>query len=83
MPWQQNNGKLVRTFIFKDQTALAHFIVALAVHSDNVNHHADMQIRYNKLSITLITHDAHEITEKDRDLAAFLDVLYEKSSSKP
>jgi 4a-hydroxytetrahydrobiopterin dehydratase len=39
------------------------------------NHHPDMDIRYNKLKVALITHDADGLTENDMKMAAILDHL--------
>ena len=66
MQWQNKDGRLIAEITFKDQTAQ---------HSDAVGHHADMEIHYNRLRLSLYTHDANAITEKDHELAKKLQEL--------
>ncbi|MCS7064195.1 MAG: 4a-hydroxytetrahydrobiopterin dehydratase [Methylacidiphilales bacterium] len=75
-PWQETSDGLKGTFVFKDfQSAMA-FVNAVAQVAENENHHPDIDIRWNKVHLTLITHDAgHRITEKDYRLAALISEL--------
>lgn len=75
MQWQNKNGRLHAEIIFKDQTELAEFVLAAAKYSDNVNHHADMEIHYNRLKLSLFTHDEDAITEKDLVLSEKLNEI--------
>jgi 4a-hydroxytetrahydrobiopterin dehydratase len=43
--------------------------------AEKANHHPDMLINYDKVTFTLITHDAGGITQKDFDLASRIDLL--------
>jgi 4a-hydroxytetrahydrobiopterin dehydratase len=43
--------------------------------AEHAGHHPDIDIRYNKVRLALVTHDAGGITEKDFDLAAKADEL--------
>lgn len=43
--------------------------------AEKANHHPDMLINYDKVTFTLITHDAGGITQKDLDLASRIDGL--------
>jgi len=77
MNWHQENNQLVRNFEFNTQTELAEFLVLVAKVSDEVNHHADMQIYdCSKLRIILFTHSTTSITEQDKQLAKRIDELY-------
>jgi 4a-hydroxytetrahydrobiopterin dehydratase len=68
MNWLVKEKEICGELVFQNQTELAEFVLKLARHSDLVNHHADLTIRYNKLGISITTHDVGELTQKDRDL---------------
>lgn len=68
MNWLVKDKQLETTLQFENQTELAQFVLKLAQHSDEVNHHADLSIRYNVLSISISTHDKGGLTSKDFDL---------------
>jgi len=69
MKWLENKQGLNAKVQFLNQTKLAEFVLELAKISDEVNHHADLEISYNKVTIRIITHDANLVTLKDWDLA--------------
>ena len=73
--WQIESGELVRTFLFKDFRASLAFVNKVADIAENAGHHPDIDIRYNKVRLALVTHDAGGITQKDFDLAAAADKL--------
>ncbi|HEY1580126.1 MAG TPA: 4a-hydroxytetrahydrobiopterin dehydratase [Terracidiphilus sp.] len=73
--WQVESGELVRTFLFKDFRASLAFVNKVGGEAENAGHHPDIDIRYNKVRLALVTHDAGGITEKDFDLAAKADKL--------
>ena len=75
MQWQNKDGRLTTEITFKDQAELAEYVLKAAQYSDAVGHHADMEIHYNRLRLSLFTHDANAITEKDHDLAKKLQEL--------
>ncbi len=68
MNWSINEKEIVMSIEFTNQTELAEFVLKLAKHSDMVNHHADLNIRYNVLNISITTHDSGGLTQKDFDL---------------
>ena len=67
--WSVEDGVLVRTFTFADFVAAMQFVVALAMKAEVANHHPDLDIRYNKVKVGLVTHDSGGITQNDVDLA--------------
>jgi 4a-hydroxytetrahydrobiopterin dehydratase len=67
--WQIESGELVRTFQFKDFRAALHFVNQLGEAAEKAGHHPDMDIRYNRVRLSLVTHDAGGLTAKDFDLA--------------
>ena len=71
--WQIESGELVRTFLFKDFRASLAFVNKVGDLAENAGHHPDIDIRYNKVRLALVTHDAGGITQKDFDLAAAAD----------
>lgn len=73
--WQVESGELVRTFLFKDFRASLAFVNRVGEVAENAGHHPDIDIRYNKVRLALVTHDAGGITEKDFGLAAAADKL--------
>jgi 4a-hydroxytetrahydrobiopterin dehydratase len=73
--WQLQDGKIVRTFQFKDFPAAIQFVQSVAVLAEQAWHHPDIDIRWNKVTLTLTTHDAGGLTEKDFALARQFDRL--------
>jgi 4a-hydroxytetrahydrobiopterin dehydratase len=73
--WQFNDGKISRTFQFKDFPAAIKFVEVVAVHAEEAWHHPDIDIRWNKVTLTLTTHGAGGLTEKDFALARKFDQL--------
>ena len=68
--WSIENGELVRTFQFKDFVSALAFVNRVGQEAERAGHHPDIDIRYNKVRIALVTHDAGGLTEKDFSLAA-------------
>lgn len=68
--WQIENGQLVRTFQFKDFRGSLRFVNQVGELAEHAGHHPDIDIRYNRVRLSLVTHDAGGLTDKDFDLAA-------------
>ena len=73
--WQIESAELVRTFLFKDFRASLAFVNKVGDLAEKAGHHPDIDIRYNKVRLALVTHDAGGITQKDFDLATAADKL--------
>jgi 4a-hydroxytetrahydrobiopterin dehydratase len=73
--WQVEKGELVRTFQFVDFRASMRFVNQVADLAEEAAHHPDIDIRYNKVRLGLVTHDAGGLTAKDFELAAGADKL--------
>lgn len=73
--WKVESAELVRTFQFEDFRAAMHFVNLVADLAEEAGHHPDIDIRYNRVRLGLVTHDAGGITAKDFDLAAAADSL--------
>lgn len=73
--WSRRDNAIARTFQFKDFPAAVKFVNAVAVAAEEAWHHPDIDIRWNKVALTLTTHDAGGLTRKDFDLARQFDQL--------
>jgi 4a-hydroxytetrahydrobiopterin dehydratase len=68
--WLIESGELVRTFKFPDFVSAIAFVNRVAEVAEAAGHHPDIDIRYNRVRLALVTHDAGGLTGKDFDLAA-------------
>lgn len=67
--WSEIGGQITRTFEFDDFVGSMAFVNKVADYAERVQHHPDILIRYNKVTLTVSTHDAGGITVKDFELA--------------
>jgi 4a-hydroxytetrahydrobiopterin dehydratase len=76
MEWLTKDNKLVKEFLFKDFTEAFAFITKVAIVAEKQNHHPEIYNVYNKVIISLQTHDAgNVVTEKDHKLAKAIDAF--------
>ena len=68
--WNEVSGEIQRTFQFDDFLQSMAFVNRVAEAAESAQHHPDILVRYNKVTLTLSTHDAGGITQRDFDLAA-------------
>ena len=74
--WKEENNKLQQTFTFEDFVEAFGFMSKVALIAEKMNHHPEWKNVYNKVEITLTTHDeGNTITEKDRKLAKAISSL--------
>lgn len=79
MKFQKVNNALKADFLFNDFVEAMAFINEVAIWSEKHNHHPELFNVYNKVNISLSTHDAGNIvTEKDEKLAAKIIAIYQK-----
>ena len=81
--WQAQGDAIVRTFKFCDFVRAIDFVNAVAQMAEEVNHHPDIDIRYNRVTIALTTHDAGGLTRADIELAAGIDDLADAAEALP
>ncbi|MEM1269878.1 MAG: 4a-hydroxytetrahydrobiopterin dehydratase [Bacteroidota bacterium] len=68
--WAYENDSIVKTYTFGDFREAVSFIVRLAFHAEDQDHHPALNNVYNRVDVTLNTHDAGDVvTQKDIDLA--------------
>ena len=76
MNWLAKDNKLTRTFEFKDFIEAFSFLSKVALLAEKFDHHPEIFNVYNKVVLSLQTHDAgNTITQKDYDLADAIDAL--------
>ncbi len=77
--WNTTPAGLTRTFLFTDFNEAFAFMTQVAVVAEKQKHHPDWRNSWNKVEVTLCTHDqGNAITENDHQLAASIDEIYEK-----
>jgi 4a-hydroxytetrahydrobiopterin dehydratase len=77
--WTETNNQLYQKFSFNDFVEAFGFMVKVAMVAEKMNHHPTWTNCWNRVEIWLSTHDAGNIiTEKDRQLAATIEVIYEQ-----
>ena len=73
--WSLVDGRdaITRTFQFKDFNAAFGFMSRVALKAEKMDHHPEWFNVYNRVEVTLSTHDAGGLTELDIKLARFMD----------
>ncbi len=65
--------KIKKTFKFKSFIEAFSFMSKIAIYAEKKDHHPEWCNVYNKVEITLTTHDAGGITDKDIDIITFIE----------
>ena len=73
--WSYEDGALTRTFRFADFVHAVDFVEHLAEVAESMQHHPDIDIRYNKVTLRLATHSAGGVTGRDVELAGHVSQL--------
>jgi len=73
--WQHADDTLTRTFEFEDFVEAMGFVVSVGLKAERANHHPDIDIRWNRVTLQLSTHSEGGLTAKDTDLASSIDAL--------
>jgi 4a-hydroxytetrahydrobiopterin dehydratase len=71
--WKLQGGKLIREWTFRDFVEAMAFVNRVAGVAEAAGHHPDIDIRYNKVVLGLISHDAGGITGRDAAMAGRID----------
>ena len=64
---------IAKSFRFKDFNAAFGFMTRVALAAEKLDHHPEWSNVYNRVEVTLATHDADGVTELDVQLAQFID----------
>ena len=73
--WTRKPDEIVKEYRFRTFTAAVEFVRQVADLAEAANHHPDILIRYNRVQLTLSTHDAGGLTFRDTKLAEEADAL--------
>lgn len=75
--WHEVDGRdaIRKDFRFADFNAAFGFMARSALMAEKMDHHPEWFNVYNRVDVTLTTHDADGVSQKDIDLAAFMDRL--------
>jgi 4a-hydroxytetrahydrobiopterin dehydratase len=73
--WRREGDAITRQFKFGDFTGSVDFVNRIAPPAEEMNHHPDISISWNKVDLTLSTHSEGGLTENDFELAARIDSL--------
>lgn len=67
--WSGGAGGISKCFRLADFAAAIRFVDALARVAEALDHHPDIDIRYDRVTLGLVTHDAGGVTDRDLELA--------------
>lgn len=73
--WAEADGRdaIAKSFRFKDFNGAFGFMSRVAMKAEQMNHHPEWCNVYDRVDVTLATHDAGGVTERDLALARFMD----------
>ena len=81
--WKKtNDGReaFVKLFKFYDFKQAFSFMTSIAMKAEQINHHPEWENVYNKVKITLTTHDAEGVSKLDYDMALFVEKCFKNYS---
>jgi len=73
--WEWTQGEIRRSWTFEDFRAAIGFVNRVAQLAQESNHHPDIEIRFNHVTLVLSTHSAGGLTNQDFGLAGQIDAL--------
>lgn len=73
--WERQGEEISRTFTFDDFNESMGFVTRVAMAAEVADHHPDIDIRWNAVTLLLTTHDQDALTSKDLDLATTIDAF--------
>lgn len=73
--WSREGDSIEREFKFEDFKASVDFVNRITLPAEEMNHHPDISISWNKVLCTLSTHSQGGLTEDDFELASRIDSL--------
>lgn len=74
--WESDGKSIKRTCILHDFVSAIGFINAIAIHAEAMDHHPEIRLYgWNKVDISISTHDKGGLTLLDMDLASKIDAI--------
>jgi 4a-hydroxytetrahydrobiopterin dehydratase len=77
--WVLDGEVISRTFVFEGFPQAIAFVTECAFAAEAVDHHPDIDIRWNKVTMQLTTHSESSLTAKDTGLAAAFEAIYDRA----
>lgn len=77
--WSLDGRAIVAEYTFRDFSDALIFVNTVAQEAEQLNHHPDIDIRYNKVKMLLTSHDAGGITRRDTRMATRISDIYQTS----
>lgn len=71
--WDGTKDGISKTFEFGDRDRARAFVDRISAQADEVNHHPDVEINDGTVTLSLVTHSAGGVTQKDLDFAAMVE----------
>jgi 4a-hydroxytetrahydrobiopterin dehydratase len=73
--WERDGDLIRRTFELEDFKGSVDFVNRLTPEAEDMNHHPDLEISWNKVTVSVTTHSEGGLTENDFELARRIDGL--------
>lgn len=73
--WAFTDGAIAKRFVFDDFVGSVMFVNRITGAAEAANHHPDLVISWNAVTVTLVTHSEGGVTERDLALAAQIERL--------
>jgi 4a-hydroxytetrahydrobiopterin dehydratase len=74
--WKRNGKAIERAFQFENFVRAMEFVNQIAEAAEAINHHPDILINYNRVTLTLISHDSGGVTQRDIKMAGRINELH-------
>jgi len=76
--WKKNGNTIERVFQFSDFVRAMDFVNQIAEAAEAISHHPDIHISYNKVTLTLVSHDSGGVTQRDVRMAGKINEIAAK-----
>jgi 4a-hydroxytetrahydrobiopterin dehydratase len=73
--WAEENNKISKEFTFDDFKSALDFVNKVGALAERANHHPDIELGWGRAKVTLTTHSAGKVTDKDVQLSQEIDAL--------
>jgi len=74
--WKRSGKAIERVFQFDNFVKAMEFVNQIAEAAEAINHHPDILINYNKVTLTLLSHDSGGVTQRDIKMAGRINELH-------
>lgn len=76
--WSSAGRSLQRTFLLNDFAAGWAFLTEVAMHAQRLDHHPDWSQSWNRVTISLTSHDVGRVTGRDYELAEVINAIADR-----